>query len=114
MIDEPCASNLPEEYHAALRGDFHTFMMTLLRRTQLRRVVSAELALEVMAAKLQEVRDGRIRRLIVNIPPRHLKSLARRSRCRPGCSATIRPRPSSTSPTARTSRTSSPATAGRS
>ena len=29
-----------------------------------------------MAAKLQSVRDGHTRRLIVNIPPRHLKSLA--------------------------------------
>jgi predicted phage terminase large subunit-like protein len=29
-----------------------------------------------MAAKLQKVRDGRIRRLIINIPPRHLESLA--------------------------------------
>jgi predicted phage terminase large subunit-like protein len=32
--------------------------------------------IEVMGAKLQSVRDGRTRRLIVNIPPRHLKSLA--------------------------------------
>ena len=32
--------------------------------------------IEVMAAKLQAVRDGRVRRLIINIPPRHLKSLA--------------------------------------
>src|ERR1700733_9484989 len=32
--------------------------------------------IEVMAAKLQSVRDGRTKRLIVNIPPRHLKSLA--------------------------------------
>ena len=30
----------------------------------------------MLAAKLQEVRDGRMRRLIINIPPRHLKSLA--------------------------------------
>jgi hypothetical protein len=31
--------------------------------------------LKVVAAKLQEVRAGRIRRLIINIPPRSLKSL---------------------------------------
>jgi hypothetical protein len=30
----------------------------------------------VLAAKLQAVRDARMRRLIINIPPRHLKSLA--------------------------------------
>jgi hypothetical protein len=31
--------------------------------------------LEVIADKLMEVRRGRIRRLIINLPPRHLKSL---------------------------------------
>jgi hypothetical protein len=30
---------------------------------------------EVITAKLMEVRRGRIRRLIINLPPRHLKSL---------------------------------------
>jgi predicted phage terminase large subunit-like protein len=32
--------------------------------------------LEVLAAKLEEVRQGRCKRLIVNVPPRHLKSHA--------------------------------------
>ena len=31
--------------------------------------------LELLAAKLEAVREGRIRRLIINIPPRYLKSL---------------------------------------
>src|SRR5690349_21134073 len=31
--------------------------------------------IEVIAAKLAAVREGRIRRLIINLPPRHLKSL---------------------------------------
>jgi hypothetical protein len=31
--------------------------------------------LEVIAAKLAALRQGRIRRLIINLPPRHLKSL---------------------------------------
>src|SRR5262249_16682250 len=31
--------------------------------------------LEVIAAKLMEVREGKITRLIINLPPRHLKSL---------------------------------------
>jgi hypothetical protein len=31
--------------------------------------------LEVIAAKLTAVRKGKIRRLIINLPPRHLKSL---------------------------------------
>jgi hypothetical protein len=30
--------------------------------------------IEVLAAKLEEVRQGRCKRLIVNMPPRHLKS----------------------------------------
>ena len=32
--------------------------------------------LEVLAAKLEDVRQGRCKRLIVNVPPRHLKSHA--------------------------------------
>ena len=31
--------------------------------------------IEIIAAKLTAVRDGAIRRLVVNLPPRHLKSL---------------------------------------
>src|SRR6266566_2480200 len=31
--------------------------------------------IEVIAAKLAAVRAGKIRRLIINLPPRHLKSL---------------------------------------
>src|ERR1700730_10053489 len=32
--------------------------------------------IEVLAAKLEEIRRGRCKRLIVNVPPRHLKSHA--------------------------------------
>ena len=31
--------------------------------------------LEIIAARLTDVRQGRIKRLIINLPPRHLKSL---------------------------------------
>ena len=31
--------------------------------------------IEVIASRLAAVRDGRIRRLVINLPPRHLKSL---------------------------------------
>jgi hypothetical protein len=31
--------------------------------------------LDVIAAKLTAVREGKIRRLVINLPPRHLKSL---------------------------------------
>jgi hypothetical protein len=41
--------------------------------------------IEVIAAKLAGVREGGIRRLIINLPPRHLKSLlASIARCHRG------------------------------
>jgi hypothetical protein len=44
---------------------------TLTRRPAWRRIGH----LEVIAAALTAVREGKIRRLIINLPPRHLKSL---------------------------------------
>jgi hypothetical protein len=62
-------------YQALVRQDFTTFAA----RCFLELNPMAELAMnghiEVIAAKLMEVRRGRIRRLIINLPPRHLKSL---------------------------------------
>jgi predicted phage terminase large subunit-like protein len=64
------------EYHAALRADFHTFLVRCFAELNPGASFLPSWHIEVMAAKLQAVRDGRIRRLIINIPPRHLKSLA--------------------------------------
>jgi hypothetical protein len=63
-------------YQAPLRVDFYSFLLRGF--VELNPGVSflPSWHIELMAAKLQAVRDRRIRRLIINIPPRHLKSLA--------------------------------------
>jgi Nitrite and sulphite reductase 4Fe-4S domain len=67
---------LPEEYQALLREDFYSFMLRCFTELNGGASFLPSWHIEVMAAKLQGVRDGRIKRLIINIPPRHLKSLA--------------------------------------
>ena len=64
------------EYHAALRGDFYSFLMWCFTELSFGVAFLPSWHIEILAAKLRAVRDGRIRRLIINIPPRHLKSLA--------------------------------------
>src|SRR5690348_17193160 len=63
------------EYETLLRQDLGTFAARCFADLN----PQAELALnwhhEVIAAKLMAVREGKIRRLIINLPPRHLKSL---------------------------------------
>jgi hypothetical protein len=63
------------EYEFLLRHDFTTFagrcFYDLNRQTNL----AMNWHLEVIAAKLTEVREGKLRRLIINLHPRHLKSL---------------------------------------
>jgi predicted phage terminase large subunit-like protein len=64
------------EYRAALRADFYCFMLRCFTELNSGASFLPSGHIEVLAAKLQAVRDSRTRRLIVNIPPRHLKSLA--------------------------------------
>jgi hypothetical protein len=64
------------EYQAAPRADFYSFMLRCFAELNPGASFLPSWHIEVMAAKLQAVRDGRMRRLIINIPPRHLKSLA--------------------------------------
>ena len=64
------------EYQAALRADFYSFMLRCFAELNPGAAFLPSWHIELMAAKLQAVRDRRIRRLIINIPPRHLKSLA--------------------------------------
>ena len=47
----------------------------LFSRAQPTHALCDELAVEVTAGKLAAVREGRIRRLMICVPPRHLKSL---------------------------------------
>ena len=63
------------EYDCLLRHDFTTFAGRCFQDLNPQTSLAMNWHLEVIAAKLTEVREGRIRRLIINLPPRHLKSL---------------------------------------
>jgi hypothetical protein len=63
------------EYEFLLRHDFATFAGRCFQDLNPQTDLAMNWHLEVIAAKLTEVREGKIRRLIINLPPRHLKSL---------------------------------------
>jgi hypothetical protein len=63
------------EYDALLRQEFSTFAARCFHDLNPQTEFAINWHLEVIAAKLTAVREGRIRRLIINLPPRHLKSL---------------------------------------
>src|SRR6201993_2202996 len=65
----------PSEYNAILRSDFGFFAQRCFCQLNPQAALATNWHLEVIAAKLTAVREGRIRRLIINMPPRHLKSL---------------------------------------
>jgi predicted phage terminase large subunit-like protein len=63
------------EYEALLRQDFSTFAARCFYELNPQTDLEMNWHLQVIAAKLAAVRRGQIRRLIINLPPRHLKSL---------------------------------------
>jgi predicted phage terminase large subunit-like protein len=63
------------EYEVLLRRDFATFAARCFHDLNPQAELAMNWHLEVIAAKLTAVRQGKIRRLIINLPPRHLKSL---------------------------------------
>ena len=63
------------EYDVLLRQDFATFAARCFHDLNPQAELAVNWHLEVIAAKLTAVRQGKIRRLIINLPPRHLKSL---------------------------------------
>ena len=63
------------EYAVLLRRDFATFAGRCFYDLNPQTDLAMNWHLEVIAAKLTEVRQGKIRRLVINLPPRHLKSL---------------------------------------
>src|SRR5215469_756050 len=63
------------EYDALLRQDLATFAARCFQELNPQTELVTNWHLEVIAAKLAAVREGKIRRLIINLPPRHLKSL---------------------------------------
>jgi hypothetical protein len=71
MIENPT----PAEYETLLRQDFSTFAARCFYDLNPQTELAMNWHLEVIAAKLTAVRQGQIPRLIINLPPRHLKSL---------------------------------------
>src|SRR6201982_1426033 len=69
------ASLTPAEYETLLRQDFTTFAARCFFDLNPQTELATNWHLEVIAAKLAAVRQGKIPRLIINLPPRHLKSL---------------------------------------
>jgi len=63
------------EYNAVLRNDFAFFASRCFHELNPQAELAMNWHFEVIAAKLAAVREGKIRRLIINLPPRHLKSL---------------------------------------
>jgi hypothetical protein len=71
MIDNPT----PAEYKTLLRQDFSSFVARCFYDLNPQTEFAMNWHVEVIAAKLTAVRQGKIQRLIINLPPRHLKSL---------------------------------------
>lgn len=63
------------EYDAVLRADFSCFLARCFAELHGNAALIMNGHIEVLAAKLADVGQGKIRRLIVNLPPRHLKSM---------------------------------------
>jgi predicted phage terminase large subunit-like protein len=63
------------EYHALLRSDLYALMVRCFMHLYPDTMFMPNWHLEVIAAKLADCMSGRTRRLIINVPPRHLKSL---------------------------------------
>jgi predicted phage terminase large subunit-like protein len=61
-------------YAAILRQDLYAFIDRSFLELNAGKTFEPNWHLEVLATKLKEVADGKCRRLIINIPPRHLKS----------------------------------------
>ena len=59
---------------ALLRDDFASFAARSFHELNPRSPFVTNWHVELISAKLAAVREGRIRRLIVSVPPRHLKS----------------------------------------
>lgn len=65
----------PSECQALLRNDLYTFMVRWLMLLYPGTEFMPNWHLELMAAELADCMSGKTRRLIINVPPRHLKSL---------------------------------------
>ena len=61
-------------YDTLLRLDFVSFAQRCFRELSPRAQFAMNWHIEIIAAKLMALRAGKIRRLTINLPPRHLKS----------------------------------------
>jgi len=66
---------LPAEYDTVLRQDFACFAARCFHDLNPQAELAMNWHIEVIGAKLTAVREGKIQRLIINLPPRYLKSL---------------------------------------
>src|SRR5260370_17995259 len=64
-----------DEYEALLRADFAGFAQRSFHELNPQTDFAMNWHVRVIAARLAALRGGAIRRLIINLPPRHLKSL---------------------------------------
>ena len=71
MLEDPTHA----QYETMLRQDFSTFAARCFYDLNPQTNLAVNWHIEVIAAKLAAVRQGKIRRLIINLPPRFLKSL---------------------------------------
>src|SRR6516165_1441294 len=71
----PTTQFTPAEYHALLRLDFYAFIQRCFLQLNPSQHFLPNWHIEVIAAKLEACRQGKIRRLIINVPPQHLKSI---------------------------------------
>ena len=66
----------PQEFGAVLRTDLMSFIFRCFIELNPQTRFLSNWHIELIAAKLQQVALGKTRRLIINIPPRNLKSIA--------------------------------------
>jgi len=75
VVKPPADTLPPHEYRALLRLYFVSFAQCCFRELNPRPRFAMSWHIEIIAARLTALRGGRIRRLVINLPPRHLKSL---------------------------------------
>ena len=66
----PAETHSPSEYEALLRADFASFAQQCFRELNPRTLFAAGWFHDIIAAKLEAVRTGRSRRVIINMPPK--------------------------------------------
>ena len=66
----------PHEFDVLMKKDFMSFLHRCFVALNPETTFSPNWHIELIAAKLEQVARGKIRRLIINLPPRNLKSIA--------------------------------------